>query len=244
MPNHVKNIVKMQGITSIPFYNPNKYETGGGVDFNKLIPMPESLNIEDGSLEYLALDAINRKLNARMYSRMFKPGQVALFLSNDQYEERVKCSGKTEQQLIELGLQYITNVVKYNAPTWYDWCCDNWGTKWNAYCDDVIDDDTISFETAWSAPLPILLKLSETYPELVIEHRWADENVGYNTGHVFYQNGKISSGGFKTDDSAEAHATYIECWGTPECYYLDKAGKLRHRNCDRCDGCKESINKE
>lgn len=170
MPNHVKNIVKMQGITTIPFYNPNKYETGGGVDFNKLIPMPESLNIEEGSIMYLALDAINRKLNARMYQQMFNPKQVFLFLSNDVYIERVKTSGKTEQELIELGLQYISNVVKHNAPTWYDWCCENWGTKWNAYSDHTIDDDTIIFETAWSPPIPVLTKLSETYPDLPIEH--------------------------------------------------------------------------
>lgn len=237
MPNHIKNIIKMQDIVSLPFYNPDKYETGGGIDFNKLIPMPESLNIEDGSIEYLALDAINRKLNARMYANIFKPNQIPLFLSNDEYDKRVKNSGKTEQQLIELGLQYITNTVKHNAPTWYDWCCEHWGTKWNAYSDKKVDDDTISFETAWAPPLPIMVKLSELYPNTLIEHWWADEDVGHNVGHTIYQGGKISSGGFEVDKSNEAYKIYIECWDRQQCFYVDENSKLCFRDCDKCNRC-------
>ena len=48
MPNHVKNVVKMEGITNLPLF----VEEDGKIcfDFNKIINMPESLNIESGSM--------------------------------------------------------------------------------------------------------------------------------------------------------------------------------------------------
>ena len=62
---------------------------------------------------------------------------------------------------------------------WYTWRCNHWGTKWNAvdesgWLDDeifecILDgrgyDLGICFDTAWSPPLPIIMKLIELYPD-------------------------------------------------------------------------------
>ena len=48
---------------------------------------------------------------------------------------------------------------------WYDWHCCFWGTKWNSYWLEKIDDDTISFTTAWSEPEPIWKALSEKFQD-------------------------------------------------------------------------------
>lgn len=49
MPNHVRNKVKMTGIANLPLFTTktDEYtkEQFTFFDFNKLIPMPESLNI-------------------------------------------------------------------------------------------------------------------------------------------------------------------------------------------------------
>lgn len=42
----------------------------------------------------------------------------------------------------------------------YDWHCNHWGTKWNAYNQSVESNTSISFDTAWSIPEPILQKLT------------------------------------------------------------------------------------
>lgn len=48
MANHVRNILKMKGIASLPLFS----EEGPLVfDFNKLIPMPEPLNPKAGSMK-------------------------------------------------------------------------------------------------------------------------------------------------------------------------------------------------
>lgn len=46
--------------------------------------------------------------------------------------------------------------------------------------DDTIDyhDGTpLYFQTAWSAPHPVLEKLTEMFPEIELEHEWADEDI-------------------------------------------------------------------
>ena len=50
---------------------------------------------------------------------------------------------------------------KYN---WYDWSCENWGTKWNAY-DIETNDDGFSFCTAWTPARPVIERLAFLFPE-------------------------------------------------------------------------------
>ena len=47
MPNYVKNRVKMEGIANLPLFR--EVDGKKHFDFNKLIPMPEQLEMEDGS---------------------------------------------------------------------------------------------------------------------------------------------------------------------------------------------------
>lgn len=230
MPNHVKNIVKMEGITKLPLFTVEQGEEC--FDFNKIIPMPESLSIEAGSLEDIAVEAVMRKLSQSRYS--FNRKNYCK-MSNEDFQRRI--SGRNEDELAKIGLQYISNKVLYGVTTWYDWCCDNWGTKWNAYSNEQCDKDTISFETAWSNPEPVMLKLSEMYPEAVIEHWWADEDLGSNDGYRAYQGGKIIEGDYCESCSNEAYEIYIKCWGESNCLYQDENGNWQHHDCDTCHGC-------
>ena len=134
-------------------------------------------------------------------------------------------------------MQYISNKVLYGHTTWYDWSCENWGTKWNSYDNEQVDADTILFSTAWSNPEPIMLKLSEMYPEAIIEHWWADEDMGSNDGHRVYRGGKIVEGDYCDICSNEAYETYMECWGESECLYKDDEGLWQKRSCEECHGC-------
>lgn len=82
----------------------------------------------------------------------------------------------------------------YGDKNWYDWCRANWGTKWNAYGYeedfDYSPTDSLWFQTAWSAPHPILQKLSDMFPEIEFRHQWADEDIRYNCGQHRYFGGK------------------------------------------------------
>jgi hypothetical protein len=83
------------------------------------------------------------------------------------------------------------NLKKHGYKNWYDWCVNNWGTKWNAggdndamqvdYDEDVNNQGTalFQFDTAWAPPLGVLDKLMETHPELSIECRYHEPGVGF-----------------------------------------------------------------
>lgn len=51
------------------------------------------------------------------------------------------------------------NKEKYGFAHWYDFCVSEWGTKWDAYEVDTLEDSatslTISFDTAWSPPVGV-----------------------------------------------------------------------------------------
>ncbi len=73
------------------------------------------------------------------------------------------------------------------------WCIAKWGTKWNSYgytADTGFKDGKLTFLTAWSAPHPVLEKLSEMYPDVKFEHEWADEDIGMNCGRYVYFDGE------------------------------------------------------
>ncbi len=75
----------------------------------------------------------------------------------------------------------------------YDWCIANWGSKWNSYgytADSGFKDGKLTFLTAWSAPHPIMQRLSEMYPDIEFEHKWADEDIGMNCGRYAYYDGE------------------------------------------------------
>ena len=55
---------------------------------------------------------------------------------------------------------------------WYDWRCENWDTKWDAYDVVVTDDDPehleIEFNTAWSPPEAICHQIREDFPDIAV----------------------------------------------------------------------------
>ena len=59
---------------------------------------------------------------------------------------------------------------KYGKKTWYTWCPNNWGTKWDA-CECHISLAKTKkliyvFDTAWSPPIQWLEKVAAMYPKL------------------------------------------------------------------------------
>jgi len=86
-----------------------------------------------------------------------------------------------------------------NPNSWYNWNVKNWGTKWDASDAELISDEpngenhvlVYRFDTPWSPPIPVIEKLSEQYPRLLLtlsyeeEQRWG--------GEIEFTQGKIIS---------------------------------------------------
>jgi hypothetical protein len=93
-----------------------------------------------------------------------------------------------------LGKKAFQNQQRWGFTTWYGFCTNQWGTKWNAYGYEggvQFDGKSLRFLTAWAPPEPIIAKLAEMYPDLDFTHQWADEDIGYNCGEDEYHNGSL-----------------------------------------------------
>jgi hypothetical protein len=149
-------------------------------DFDNVISMPSSLDCTSGShgqLGYMILTKGEGAKNIRLPSEY------------SEYKKRFNSMSKKEQEeVLEAGRTYRYNVENHGYTSWYDWCCDKWGTKWNAY-DCVEKECKYYFDTAWSPPTPVLLKMSENFPDVLIIHEFFDE--GWNFwGIRHYKNGE------------------------------------------------------
>jgi hypothetical protein len=67
------------------------------------------------------------------------------------------------------GIDTEELVRKYGAKDWYDWCWQNWGTKWNAFEVEVRQLEgsaQLAFATAWTPPRPVVRALAVSFPAL------------------------------------------------------------------------------
>lgn len=195
MPNHVTNILTLKGhsdeIEKCFKVIQGVYEDGEKriIDFNKIIPMPESLNIVSGTETDRGMTLLlndTEKLKEMLDYAWAKRDNITDIESLRQYllstisEEGLKC-----------GLKAIKNIKQYGHKDWYNWSIANWGTKWNAYQQSKLTPESTKFETAWSTPFPVMCKLSEMFPELSLEIYYADEDIGSNCGSYTLQSGSL-----------------------------------------------------
>lgn len=216
MPNYVINSIKMDGpekdIQAICDLLRNKdSQSDEQIDFNNVVPMPKSMDLVSGgfdrqyvgvyvkSLSVKERDDLAQKLESvptSFYKNYFNKYKDA-FLKDisvaelsrmaDRFKEDYKSINPSSIE--EVGKTYVDNIINYGADTWYDWCCKNWGTKWGAMS-SCIENNLLAFDTAYSAALPITVKLSEMFPDVTFTHEYADEDIGCNCGRYIFKDGK------------------------------------------------------
>lgn len=180
-------------------------------DFDKIIPMPESLNIEAGSTTD---EAIAYYVTERLTIPIEQTNLSELISNNfsDNWAHKVvsritpwakNASDEDKDKMYLLGKQYMLNKENYGFFHWYDWRIENWGTKWNSE-DVCLDGNTFGFETAWSPCSPVILALAKRFPEAAFRYVYDESGMGF-CGAEEYRNGKLVY-----SLEADFHETYLE----------------------------------
>lgn len=238
MPNWVQNSISLYGEEKdiekvLSLVKSEEYE----FDFNKIMPMPKELNIQSSSVNELAIICyLSNKLTIpfEKLDKHYLQYVTNMFDNNwarTLYEERLPDRKENFDELYELGKICCENIKKYGHIDWYGWCRDNWGTKWNA-SEVYIDNNVITFQTAWCVPDPIFeafAYICDRY-NVTFEGEYADENMGYNSGCISSECGITEY----EDDSHEALKAYLELWGDNECIEEDENGNLIRHTCETC----------
>ena len=233
MPNHVTNILKISGdeelvkriLVEIEGPYDEEEDRRSFIDFNKILPMPDSLNITSGSTTDSGIAVLR-------YRAGDKSKILEMLTWHWVKEEGITDPDALVERLIEKGSANLVeaqaaldNVEKYGVADWYGWANKYWGTKWNAYSQEKFENE-ISFQTAWSTPYPLMVALSLKYPDAEFNVRYADEDLGHNVGEYTLQNGQIIDENDPEGGSEEALLMAIDIIGyedyiSDRCFEID-----------------------
>lgn len=82
------------------------------------------------------------------------------------------------------------------------WCCDNWGTKWDAQDVRIVDDSTNSitliFNTAWSSPDIFYGEMEKL--GFMVDARWEEEGGEFGGCYI---EGECSTYDFEQDEDED-----------------------------------------
>ena len=136
MPNHVTNIIEIKGdparIKALFAAIKNDEYGLGSIDFNKLIPMPPELGIEEGSQTKRGLKAYKDFIE--VYTFNGKKENYDLSHIPEKAEQAfLRVRPDIDSAAWELGKKAFQNQQRWGFTTWYGFCTNQWGTKWNAY---------------------------------------------------------------------------------------------------------------
>ena len=232
MPNHIMNLLRLSGEQSrIEELLESVRGEDTLLDFNKIIPMPESLRIESGSRTSNGLKAY--KDFVYVYTLGGSEEKDLLNIPKEKEEIYLTVRPDIKPDEWELGRAAFQNEQKYGAPTWYEWANREWGTKWSAYNARLAEDNTVTFKTAWSRALPVIERLSEKFPDIYFEYCWADEDLGVNTGMAEFENGEVTFDEFYNALSYDAYELAADLWGLD----LEEEGYVLNEKTGSYDYC-------
>ena len=107
----------------------------------------------------------------------------------------------SDPKQIKLVEQEELNRIKYGYSTWYDYCVNEWGTKWDVgggdgSLQDIEGGVIITFDSAWSPPIAAYAQLQEQgfeilamyyEPGMCFAGRW------YNGDDDYYEYGGMTA---------------------------------------------------
>jgi len=202
MPNHVTQIVEMSGpqeaIDALKSAVSSTDDAGNELPFSlhKIIPRPDIFDkISSGGI---TIDG----------------EQVNRWVSEEINGERVNR---------KLNEEEIKAAEEAGASSWYDWCVNNWGTKWDVYSiSEESPDNTFSFDTAWSPPMPAYEVLSERHPDVSIKVKYIDEGWGFAGVTIFEKGMVVSETNIPCErDSVAFQDFYKEVYGELPDYWFE-----------------------
>jgi hypothetical protein len=117
-------------------------------------------------------------------------------------EEYAKAINKNENDLpFDVGLPMTAAMrtlfeEQHGTANWYDWANTHWGTKWGIYEIEEISisesELEFSYYTAWGPANGLWMKISELYPDILIETEFADEGGNF-AGIAIFCSGQLLS---------------------------------------------------
>lgn len=180
MPNWVANKVQAPSHVILAMLNAE-----GVVDFNTAAPFPGPCGAEWFGISVAAEEAAKIICGVPVNDH---PLIAALESGNRERFDIKKLDDESFEQFVGMVRNWRACGYLHSM----DFACKVWGSKWNA-CEPQADPETgtCEFDTAWSCPMGVLVKVSERFPDDAITVTYADEDIGSNCGTFTLKAGQI-----------------------------------------------------
>ena len=93
----------------------------------------------------------------------------------------------------DFKMDWFVPRPEHEEKNWYNWNCENWGTKWDV-CEPELDIEipifSVTFDTAWSPPIQFFERLAEMFPNLTMEMEYEEPGMAF-CGIIHYSDGDI-----------------------------------------------------
>jgi hypothetical protein len=104
----------------------------------------------------------------------------------------------TDPKQIELEAQEKANLEAHGYATWYDYCVNEWGTKWDVGGEDMLTEDgpnalRMNFDSAWAPPVPAMAKF---------------QDLGFRVKLVYWESGMCFCGLY--DENGDDYFDYTD----------------------------------
>ena len=170
--NSVKNIIKLIGTPkSIKKAMGELIIEDDRFVFESFSPLPDELQ---------GTDPIQKIIPDKDYEEVLTSFKLKMDSGDLEDWESVPVSHSIHKKLI----------LKYGYDNWYDWSMNHWGTKFGPYNTELISDCEFSFYTTNATPHSAMIKMSNKYPKIEFNVRYADEDIGFNVGEYTLLNGE------------------------------------------------------
>lgn len=221
MPNWCSNSIVIKGNTETLQEIDNKFK-GKYTDFEQHTVNKED---EENFINGLTSRYVVNELNGNKFTKTY-------------YVEK-ESEGYSFNNILPLPFESSAN--------WYDWRCDNWGTKWDIDKDNmygqISEDGTelyYSFDTAWGPSLGISKEISRMYPDVIVEHLYEECGMCLAGKYVFQDGETISEDTCENnlEDYREFCAEelgYDYIGRCPNCGILIEDGEAENKF--ECPGC-------
>jgi hypothetical protein len=99
----------------------------------------------------------------------------------------------------ELEAQEAANIATHGYATWYDYCVNEWGTKWDVGADGMTASDegpnrtVMSFDSAWAPPVAAMEKF---------------QDLGFKVKLVYWESGMCFAGIY--DENGDDYLDYSD----------------------------------
>ena len=112
---------------------------------------------------------------------------VAGRVGNDEDPEQIKLEEDTKR-----------NLETHGYANWYDYCVNEWGTKWDVGGDDMLTEDgpnalRMSFDSAWAPPIAAMEKF---------------QDLGFKVKLIYWESGMCYCGLF--DENGDDYMDYTD----------------------------------